>query len=99
MSDDSLEVSILEMWLRDNDFSWLDEVHCEQLAEDAIGRREADEILRLDAFCRASRACNSTSSDAPLHHSPLHDYRTVIQYMCPRIVIPGEQALQERWLH
>lgn len=56
MSDDALEVAVLESWLIQSDLSWLEEVACSSIPEDGIGRAQADQMLRLHALYQAIRA-------------------------------------------
>lgn len=55
MSEDELEVAVLESWLAETDFGWLEDIHCEVLEEGAVGRAEADQILQLHALYLAIR--------------------------------------------
>lgn len=56
MRDDTLEIAILETFLRNTDFTYLDELVCIAIPEGDIGRTEADRMLRWHGLYKAIRA-------------------------------------------
>lgn len=68
MSEDALEVAVLESWLVQSDLSWLEEVVCSSIPEGGAGRDAANQMLRLHALYQAIRAefPNMKVSDAVL---------------------------------
>lgn len=55
MADDALELAILQSFLRDTDFSYLEDIKCEALPINILGRSEADCMLQMHGFYRAIR--------------------------------------------
>jgi hypothetical protein len=56
MSDDQLEVAVLQTFLRDVDFSPIDTLECATLQRDSVGYDKATTIRRLGAFYDVIRA-------------------------------------------
>jgi len=55
MGTDDLEVAVLADWLNNTDFGWLENVAYMGLSDGQVGRREADQMLRLYALYQSIR--------------------------------------------
>lgn len=69
MADDALEIAILEAFLRDTDFSYLKDRTCSAIPDGALGRAQADHMLRWHGLYRAIR---DEFPNLPFHEQTLN---------------------------